>query len=296
MIQQGRHVMASMIDFSIYKKTDTYYGGTERKIGINVDGFEYMIKFRKRTNFGTLRNNHISEYIGSHIFSLLGFETQDTYLGIYEGEEVVACKNFVTGVKQFVPFNDVGESSLEEDKEKYQYSYDDIMRMLRDNVKLTNVEETIDAFWGIYVVDALIGNFDRHGANWGFLKENNKYTLAPVFDNGSSLYAQMIDDDTMRQIMESEEMTNERIYKYPTSQVLLKGNKSSYYEVINSLEYKECNDAVIRVCTRYSQKEVDELIDGVPFLSELHKNFYKYMLRQRYEKILLPAYNSLMEK
>ena len=288
--------MATIIDFSTYKKNNTYYGGTERKIGIDVDGFEYMIKFRKRTNLGALRNNHISEYLGSHIFSLLGFETQDTYLGVYEGEEVVACKNFVTCGKQFVPFNDVGESSLEEDKERYQYSYDDIMRMLRDNVKLTNVEETIDEFWGIYVVDALIGNFDRHGANWGFLKENNKYSLAPVFDNGSSLYAQLIDDDMMKQIMESEGMTNERIYKYPTSQVLLKGNKSSYYEVINSLEYKECNDAIIRVCARYSQDEVDELVDETPFLSERHKEFYKYMLRQRYEKILLPAYNSLMEK
>ena len=34
-------------------------------------------------------------------------------------------------------------------------------------------------------MDALLGNFDRHGANWGFIKEDNKYTIAPIFDNGS---------------------------------------------------------------------------------------------------------------
>ena len=141
------------------------------------------------------RNNHISEYLGSHIFELLGFEAQDTYLGMYEDEQVVACKNFVSGETQFVPFNDVGESSLEQDKETYQYSYQEIMQMLRDNVKLTSVEETISMFWDIYVVDALIGNFDRHGGNWGFLKKNNKYTLAPVFDNGSCLSPELKDEE-----------------------------------------------------------------------------------------------------
>ncbi len=285
-----------MIDFSNYKKTNTYYGGTERKFGIDVDGFEYMIKFRKQTNFGTKRLNHVSEYLGSHIFALLGFEVQDTYLGLYNGEEVVACKNFVTGEYQFVPFNDVGESSLEQDKETYQYSYQDIMQMLKDNVKLTSVEETISMFWDMYVVDAILGNFDRHGGNWGFLKKENKYSLAPVFDNGSSLYSQLVDGNMMKEIMASEELTNERIYKFPTSQVQLNGKKSSYYEIINSLAFKECNDSVIKIYERYSQEEVDKLIDETEFLTDTHKAFYKYILKQRVEKILLPAYQKLMEK
>lgn len=285
-----------MIDFSKYQKTNTYYGGTEKKFGVNIDGFEYMIKFQKQTNFGEKRLNHISEYLGSHIFELLGFEVQDTYLGLYNGEQVVACKNFINGDTQFVPFNDVGESSLEQNKELYQYSYHDIMQMLLDNVKLTNVQETICMFWDIYVVDALIGNFDRHGSNWGFLKMNNKYTLAPVFDNGSSLYSQLVDDNMMIKIMESEEMTNERIYKFPTSQVQLNGKKSSYYEVINSLEFKECNISVVKICNKYSQQKIDELIDETPFLTDTHKRFYKYIISQRFEKILLPAYKKLTEE
>ena len=285
-----------MIDFSKYEKTNTFYGGTERKFGVYIGGFEYMIKFQKQTNFGVKRFNHISEYIGSHVFELLGFEAQATYLGLYNGEQVVACKNFISGENQFVPFNDVGESSLEQDKETYQYSYQDIMQMLQDNVKLTNVQKTISMFWDIYVVDALIGNFDRHGGNWGFLKKNNKYTLAPVFDNGSSLYSQLVDDDMIKRIMESEELTNERIYKFPTSQVQLNGQKSSYFEVINSLRFKECNEAVIKICKKYSQEKIDELIDETPFLTDTHKEFYKYIIRQRFEKILLPAYKKLTEK
>lgn len=285
-----------MIDFSKYPKTDTFYGGTERKFGVNIDGFEYMIKFQKQTNFGVKRFNHISEYIGCHIFNILGFNAQETYLGLYNGEQVVACKNFITDGFQFVPFNDVGESSLEQDKESYQYSYQDIMQMLADNVKLTDVKETTDMFWSIYVVDALLGNFDRHGGNWGFLKKNNRYTLAPVFDNGSCLFPQLTDDDTINKIMNSEELTNERIYKFPTSQVQLDGKKSSYFEVINSLAFNECNEAIIRVCQKFSQQSVDNLIESMPFLTDIHKNFYKYIIRQRYEKILFATYIRLMER
>ena len=283
-----------MIDFSIYPITNTYYGGTEKKFGIKIDDIEYMIKFQKQTNFGTKRFNHISEYIGSHIFEMLGFTAQETYLGLYNGEQVVACKNFITEGCQFVPFNDVGESSLEQDKDTYQYSYQDIMKMLCDNVKLTNVKETIDMFWNIYIVDALLGNFDRHGGNWGFLKKNNCYSLAPVFDNGSCLFPQLTDEDMMKKILDSEELTNDRIYRFPTSQVLLDGKKSSYYEVIVSLTFKECNDALIRICKRYSQRKIDDLIDSIQILTDVHKQFYKYIIRQRYEKILYFAYKKLM--
>ena len=140
---------------------DRNYGGSERKESIlvpNGDGTfsDYMLKFRKKTPFGA-RCNHVSEYVGSHIFELLGFNVQKTFLGTFEGEEVVACKSFVEAGEQFVPFNDVGESTLDQDKERYQYEYADIMQMLRDNSKLTDVSETIAMFWEMFIVDALIG-------------------------------------------------------------------------------------------------------------------------------------------
>lgn len=61
-----------MIDFSIYKRTNTFYGGTERKFGLDIDGFEYMIKFPKMNNFGGKRLNHICErYSEKKIYELI---------------------------------------------------------------------------------------------------------------------------------------------------------------------------------------------------------------------------------
>ena len=285
--------MITAIDFSEYELNGKYYGGSERKEGITIDGADYMIKYQKQSAFGR-RNNHISEFIGSHIFELCGFQVHKTYLGYRDGEQVVACKDFNVEGKQFVPFNDVGESTLDQDKETYQYDYEDIMQMLADNSKLTNVQETISMFWQIYIMDALLGNFDRHGANWGFLKENNRYTLAPVFDNGSCLFPSLVDEDEMRAVIDSVEETDKRIYKFPTSQVKLNGKKSSYFEVINSLQFKECNDALKDVMLRLDMKKIQQLIDETPLISDVQKLFYKHMLNARYEKILKASYDKLV--
>lgn len=287
--------MIEAIDFSEYELNGKYYGGSERKEGISVDGENYMIKFQKHTAFGK-RNNHVSEFIGSHIFEICGFETHKTYLGYRHGEEVVACKDFNVQGKQFVPFNDVGESTLDQDKETYQYDYEDIMEMLRDNSKLTNVQETISMFWRIYIMDALLGNFDRHGANWGFLKEDNKYTIAPIFDNGSCLFPNLVDEAEMEEIMKSEVETDKRIYKFPTSQIKLNGRKSSYFEVINSLQFEECNEALRYVVAKLDMNKAEKLINETPLISETQRLFYKHILTAIYDKILLSSFEKLCKR
>lgn len=283
------------MNFSMFKRSDVYYSGSERKVGIIIGEDEYMVKFQKATAFGK-RYNHVSEYLGSRIFGLLGFEVQETFLGSYDGEPVVACKNFIGHDEYFVPFNDVGESTLDQDKELYQYTYEDIMQMLRDNSKLTNVNETISLFWEMFIVDALLGNFDRHGGNWGFIKSNDRYRLAPVFDNGSCLYPKMIDEHEMLSIMQSEVETDKRIYTFPTSQIKLNGNKSSYYDVINSLAFPECNIALEKIVERIDLDIIFKLIDETVEISDVRKEFYKYMLKQRYEKILKASYDLLRKQ
>jgi hipA-like C-terminal domain len=281
-----------MIDYSKYSDGDRFYSGAERKKSILVSGSPYLIKFQKNSREG-LQFNHVSEYLGSHIFSMLGIETQETDLGIYHGENVVAIRDFLGEDEVFVPFNGLGDSSLEQDKEKYQYSYDDIIAMLKENIKLTDVEQTIDLFWDMFIIDALIANFDRHGSNWGFIKKDNKYRLSPIFDNGSSLFPQLNTDEKIDQVLNNQEEINMRIYKFPTSQVKYKEKKSSYYEIISSLEFEECNNALVRITERADLNKINQLIDLVEGISDKRKRFYKIIIKQRFEKILLESYQKL---
>jgi len=284
-----------MKDYSRYPDGNRYYSGAERKKSILINGKPYLVKFQKNSREG-LRFNHVSEYMGSHIFALLGIETQETFLGSYKGENVVVIQDFLGDDEVFVPFNGVGDSSLEQDKEKYQYSYEDIIDMLQDNVKLTDVEQTIDLFWDMFIIDALIANFDRHGSNWGFIKKDNKYRLSPVFDNGSSLFPQLNTDEKIEAVLGNQDEIDMRIYKFPISQVKYRGKKSSYYEIISSLAFEECNNALVRIVEKIDFNRINKLIDSVENISEIRKTFYKTILEQRYKKILLKSYNELMTK
>lgn len=141
------------MDYSKYSKNNRIYTGAEEKFGITIDDEHFIVKFRKNSESGLL-NNHISEHLGSNIFNILGENAQTTILGTYEGRDVVLCKDFNREGESFMPFNGVGESSMERDKEIYTYSYDDIIMMLNKNKKITKVSETIEKFWNMYIVDA----------------------------------------------------------------------------------------------------------------------------------------------
>lgn len=280
------------MDYSRYASSGKYYTGAERKKGILIDGEAYIVKYAKMSPEG-MTYSHVSEYIGSHLFAHLGIETQQTMLGTCDNQQVVVMKDFIEKNEMFVPFNDVGDSSLEREKEKYQYSYEDIISMLKENTKLTNVKDTCERFWNMYIVDAWIGNFDRHGANWGFIKKDNAYRIAPVYDNGSSLFPKLNTDEKIQEILNSEDEMNKCIFTFPTSQILLNGKKSSYYDVISSLKFEECNNALVRICNKIDMNLVIEFISNMNEISMVRKEFYITMLRRRYEKILLEPFMRL---
>lgn len=273
-------------DFSRCRSNTKYYTGAARKVGIRIKGEDYIIKFRRNSPYG-LMYNHVSEYIGSHIFELTGIETQQTWLGTYRGEEVVVMKDFTTEQDVFVPFNDVGDSSLDMNRERVQYEYEDIMEMLQANVKLTQVEETVDSFWDMFILDAFIGNFDRHGSNWGFLKRENRYRLAPVFDNGSCLFPKIVTDRQCEDILNSREEREKRIFLFPTSQIKLNGRKSSYYEVIASHQFAACDQALERVVKKLDFSEILKMIEEIECMSKTRKKFVSVILEERYEKLMI---------
>lgn len=281
-----------MRDYSKYEKTPVMFSGAERKHEIIIGGHRYIVKFQKDSEIG-LTFSHVSEYLGSHIFQSIGIPVQETFLGTCDGKNVVVMKNFLEPEDMLVAFNGVGESSLERDKELYQYTYEDITAMLRENMKSTNVEETVERFWDMFIVDALIGNFDRHGGNWGFIKRDNQYRIAPVYDNGSSLYPKLNTDERIKAVLASEDEINQRIYQFPTSHIKVKNRKSSYFEVISSLQFEDCNAALKRIVPRIHFDRIYTLIDEIEGISEIRKHFYKTMLQQRYEKILMYAYQRL---
>lgn len=282
-----------MKDYSVYNKNQKEYTGSEEKFGITIDNKDYIVKFQKNSETGLL-NNHISEHLGSNIFKILGEEAQSTFLGLYNDREVVICEDFIESGEIYLPLNGIVEVGFENNKELYQYSYEDIIIMLKENIKITNVSETIEKFWNMYIIDALIGNFDRHGANWGFLKKDNAYRMAPIFDNGSSLFPRRNTEELMKEVLENETIMMDMTYKYPTSQIRLQNKKSSYYDVISSMAFHECNQALKRIYQRMNINEIFAFFESQEDLSEIQKTFYRYIIEYRYKHIIEKSYKLLV--
>jgi len=282
------------IDYSNYEVNNKFYNGMDKKIGITIHYDNYIIKFQKRE--GTKKHfNHVSEYLGSHIFSILGVKAQDAYLGHYKGEDVVLIKDFNKEGAFFVPFSELMDSSLDEDNGKhYEYSFEDVIELIKNNKKMKNVEKIVETLWEVYIIDALIANAERHGNNWGFIKKDNIYTLAPIFDNDSSLFSNLVDDKEIEEILKDENRIKRKVYDIPLSPIKLDGKNSLYYEVISSLQYEECNEALKRIVERIDLEKIYTLVDSVDIVSNVRKKFYKRIIKERYESILLATYKKMV--
>ena len=70
------------------------------------------------------------------------------------------------------------------------------------------------------------------------------------------------------------------MYKYPTSQIKLNDNKSSYFEVISSLQFEEINKALLKIYPFINLRDIFNLIDDITCISDIHTMFYKTMIQK----------------
>ena len=149
----------------------------------------------------------------------------------------------------------------------------------------------------MFIVDAFIGNWDRHNGNWGFLYDDrtDEITLAPVYDCGSCLYPQA-DEKIMKAVLSDPGERNHRIYNIPLSAIMQEGKKIKYFDYISSLQNEDCNRALKRIVPRIDMEKIKDIIDYTPFISDLQKEFYLMMLTERKEHILDFSLTALKEK
>ncbi len=142
-------------------------------------------------------------------------------------------------------------------------------------------------FWDMFIVDALIGNWNRHNGNWGFLYNNStdEVVLAPVFDCGSSLYPQA-DDELITRILNNKNEFNHRIFDIPLSAITYNGKKINYFNFLSEGKFEDCNTALKRILSRIDMKKIYEIIDDTPTVTDIQNEFYKTMLTARKERIL----------
>ena len=283
-----------MIDFTgLPRRNKTYAGANGNKIAIVYEGAQYMLKFPApptRNKDISYANGCVSEYLGSHIFQMAGIPAQDTLLGVYtkNGRErvVVACRDFTTDGSVLQDFASLKNTIIDSERNGYGTELSDIMEAIAEQQVFDPVMLKRH-FWDMFIVDALIGNWDRHNGNWGFLyySDTDRMTLAPIYDCGSCLYPQA-DEAIMQATLDDPNERNYRIFEVPVSGIRENNQKIRYFDFISSLKNRDCNEALKRMVPRIHMDEIAALVDDTPFITGLQKRFYKTMLAERKERIL----------
>ncbi|MEH2945769.1 MULTISPECIES: HipA domain-containing protein [Lachnospiraceae] len=296
--------MSGFIDFTNCRRIvdKAYNGANGKKIAVEYEGRQYMLKFppsgQSKPTELSYTNGCFSEHIACSIFNMLGVAAQETILGTFDvagkAKIVCACRDFTIDGKQLFDFCSIKNTILDSDSNGSGTELSDILETI-EKQQFVEPGRLLEHFWEVFVIDALLGNFDRHNGNWGFLYNpvSKSTDLAPVYDCGSCLLPQA-DESVMRSVLENEDALNKRVFQFPTSAVKLDGRKINYYDFLTKAGNADCNKAVKRIFDRLDMKKIHQFIEETLYISELQKAFYKKYIGARISLILAPAHEMIL--
>ncbi len=310
--------MIDILNLNNYVKSRISYGGHGGdKLGIIYNNENWFIKYPKSTK--SLENvilsystTPLSEYLGSMIYQKIGILTHEVKLGIINDKLVAICKDFLANNEMILDYNSM-KNAHDDEIEKYILStsslnnsnndLEQIMVYMDKNEYFKELPDLKKHFWKMFIIDALINNNDRNESNWGIIinKDTKEVRIAPVYDNGASFYNKS-DDNKFKNILEDDFKIKQVFFDSAVSIFEIDGKKINPLKYIMSLENEDCNEALKTIVPKIDLNEIENIFkelpnqyEGIKIISDISKDFYLQMLKYRYEKVLLPAYNNLIK-
>lgn len=293
-----------LIDFNDFQQNQRMYGGTAgRKMGITYEGKDYLLKFPGNLKEQQMKNINLSysnspvcEYIGSKIYELVGLPVHNTILGTRNRKIVVACEDFLGNGDKLYEFDKIKVTfephfldSNGNETNGVGVDLYEIMMTIQEHPFLQDISGVKEHFWNMFVMDSLIGNTDRNNSNWGIiLRKDGSKEIAPVYDNGNCLNNKW-DDEKMQIVMGDAEKMEAEAYRARRCIFELHGKRINPYHIMESMEYKECSEAIYRLTPEIgnNMSKIQSMIKEIPTLTEVQKKFFTSIIEYRYEKVLL---------
>ena len=285
-----------MIDFTECPRIAgrAYNGANGKKIAVEYNGEAWILKFppnvASKPNELSYSNSCISEHLGSTIFRLIGIDAQETMLGIHvngKTKVVCACKDFTTPTTRLYDFCSIKNTVIDSETGGTGTELSDVLKTIELQGFMDPVI-VLERFWQMFVVDAFLGNFDRHNGNWGFLTDmlTGESRLVPVFDCGSCLLPQA-DNVIMKKCLDNPDEMNARIFTFPASMLKVENRKINYYEFLHGTNLpSELTQALQELQPKIKSLDVESIVLATPSLTPLQQDFYTNYLNRRREILL----------
>lgn len=310
--------MQKIYDFNkcpLSSKNGIYGGAAGDKDGVIFDNSLWMIKYPKNTKSMdkveiSYTNTPLCEYIGSHIYAILGYDVHETELGVRNGKVVVACKDFTDDNTNLLEIrtiknhkndelSEILDTQLEETGSNHSVDLDSLLAHIYNNPILINVKNIEKRFFEQAVIDIFINNNDRNNGNWGILrhKDTGEDTLAPIFDNGACLQSKLSIAQVTEKLKNPEKVA-ENALNVQTS--YSRNGKFLFGKQFLKLkeEFPILENTINKVSEKIKEKlpEILEFINSIPEKVEINgkiydicpkelKELYKSQLKSRAENI-----------
>ena len=85
------------------------------------------------------------------------------------------------------------------------------------------------------------------------------------------------------------------IYKFPNACLTIGRKKVNYFDIMTSGINIDLSNAILRTVPKIDLCKIEDVIDNVEEISDIRKKFYKFILRERYDKILKVAFNKVQK-
>jgi hypothetical protein len=296
--------LISIIDFNEYDPIDYYGGNAGRKYGICYERAVWIIKYPQTTkgfegkHLLSYTTSPLSEYIGSHVYESLGISVHETLLGFSLNKIVVACKDFRAKGDTLIEFHDL-KNAIESSDGSSGSGTDlqSALETIATSKLLKSIEGVTERFWDMFIVDTLINNNDRNNGNWGVLQHaNGSADIAPVYDNGNSLFGKRT-PSLMQERLESENLMIEDAIKVNVSIYTITGQDGEPehihpFDFLRTTENPDCLSALKRISGRYDQNKINKIIDTIPetfnnitVCPAGMKEFYKELLSRKHKEL-----------
>lgn len=288
------------------------------KEGVVYNGENWLIKYPKNTKGMIVQDisyttSPLSEFIGSHIYSILGYDVHETILGERNNKIVVGCKDFCSENSELREIRtlkniynerleEILNMELDETSSNHQVDLKELLIHFNNNPVLSKIGGLKERFWECAIIDGLIKNNDRNNGNWGLLFENKKYKLAPIFDNGASFSNKVSDEQIKNMLVDQNKLINNALNSITAYSI--DGKRLNMKKMLE-LDIPELKDAILKVTPIVKAKlsDIREMIEQIPVeYKELpicsfdRKTFYIEGFEIRFNQLLFPAYNKIMGK
>ncbi|MGC0053693.1 hypothetical protein ACNSPG_11585 [Brucella pituitosa] len=183
--------------------------GTKEKFWIEHGGENFLLKYGRD---GT--GEDWAEKVACELCKLLDLPHADYELALHNGRMCTLSKSFISKDERLILGNElIGTAKKTADGAKsYQQKEHTISRVLvailfstdpdAKNFSLPRFSEHWHNFIGYLMLDAWLGNCDRHSENWGvIIGKSRTVRLAPTFDHASCLGRELTDEVRAERLM-----------------------------------------------------------------------------------------------